>query len=483
MRSFAQPFHTICHSAIHQNSLALLGALLLSALLIAGCDGQAPAESSEAPPQNGDHQAVTDDVTGVSLSAPAAWTKYPDEFTEKGIYGFVMAESPGAAAEGTDAAAESNAEGNDEEASEARIHVQPQLRVALVGGATPDEIDDLAQAKLDEYPEGYGPNSDLELKKNDIEINGYEGVVVSGLPAALEEQYTVAFIGVEDRVYKVGVWRGLDAEAKRRFSMVKFQKPTRSVASLNVPTQTAYLKKMGLPAEGQEVAMSMERTGGERLAAPEVWNAEEVKAALEGGDAVETMAIGNCADQPYNLPWQTQWINDTRRYGQGISRVLSYRNRGRSPYHKGCWGIYKQFYALDFGLSNGSKIYSAIPGRVTHAGRSNAGGLWSCGIFVDVTTRRNGVRYANRSCHLRSLNVRKGSRISLANLPYVVIGRIGLTGVTSTPHLHTAMFKYARISRAGHVYGGTSVRPRSVRYYSNGGGRYNSFRVGYNYSY
>jgi murein DD-endopeptidase MepM/ murein hydrolase activator NlpD len=277
---------------------------------------------------------------------------------------------------------------------------------------------------------------------------------------------------VEDRVYHIGVWRGLDAKARELFDMVEFQKPTRSVESVDVPTKAAFLKEHGMPEKGQELKLNFSRTGGERLEAAKLWDAEALKAAStaskEGDNKAKTSSsAGGCVAQPYGLRFQTQWLNDTDYYGgsPGWSRLVSYRNRGRSPYHYGCnWGA-RQYYAMDFTLSYGALLYSGIPGRVTWAGASNDS-YRSLGIFVDVVTYVNGTRYVNRSAHLSRLFVTEGNYISLANLPYIEIGRVGLTGTTATPHLHTALFAYPGLDRYGRAYYGTSVRPRSMRCYA-----------------
>ena len=405
--------------------------LALALLFLSACGNDATTDTpAEATPNT---QEVTDDTVGVSLTAPKDWVVKHDEFTD-GTYGFVLAERN---------------EGDD-------FHpFHPKLRVALVEDATPEQIGELVEEKRAEYAE-------LELNQTEVEVGGAMGVAVSGLPAP-EGQYTVVYVGVEGRVYHVGVWQELGAEAQRLFDKLEFTPPVQSLKTLNLPDLETYLKARGMPEVGDEVELDYSRTDGAPLAEAS-WEGDEPDVTLEA------QVARGCALQPRGLRWQTQWIDDASYYSNrpGWSRMGTSTNGffNDPKYHLGCKSnpprTYGQFYAVDYGLQVGAKLYSAIPGRVKYAGQSNDN-YWSLGIFVDVRTTVGGNAYTNRSAHLSRLNVRKGKFISKKNLPYVVIGRAGLTGYSGYPHLHTAVFKNASVDRYGRAYNGTSVKPRKMR--------------------
>ena len=408
--------------------LGIVGVLVT--LLLSACGTQEPTAVPDKPAPSVATKAVVDKVVGVAVTVPKDWVVQHDKFTD-GTYGFILTER------------------NDNE-HDTYHPFHPVLRVALVDGATPDQIGKLVKDKLEEYPE-------LELEPTKVKVGGVSGVAVGGLPAP-EGQYSVAYVGVKGRVYNVGVWQGLGAEAQRLFDTVAFETPTRSLKSLRVPDLKTYLKTHGLPEVGQKLELDYSRTGGTFLAgAIETTDDTELSLAPTGVQA-------GCAAQPSGLPWQTQWIDDANAFGsRGWSR-MGYASGGffNEGYHVGCAGGYHQFYAVDYGLQRGAKLYAATPGRVTWVGARNDS-YWSLGIFVDVRTTVGGASYTSRSAHLSSVNVRKGQTITTANLPYVVIGRAGSTGAATGPHLHAAVFKNASLGSSGPVYGGTSVKMTKMR--------------------
>ncbi len=104
------------------------------------------------------------------------------------------------------------------------------------------------------------------------------------------------------------------------------------------------------------------------------------------------------------------------------SRVTSRfgpRNLAISPYHHG----------LDFSASIGTPIYSAFDGVVVSIGND------SCGIWAKIGHDIDGdgtYNYYTRYCHMKQRDVKQGDQVMNGQK----IGLVGMTGVTTGPHLH-----------------------------------------------
>ena len=104
-------------------------------------------------------------------------------------------------------------------------------------------------------------------------------------------------------------------------------------------------------------------------------------------------------------------------------------------------GIERFHKGLDIGAPYGSPIRAAIAGVVAYAGRS--GGY---GNFVKLT---HGDGLASGYGHMSRIAVAPGMRVAQGQ----VIGYVGLTGLTTGPHLHYELWK-----------NGTPINPRSVAF-------------------
>lgn len=95
-----------------------------------------------------------------------------------------------------------------------------------------------------------------------------------------------------------------------------------------------------------------------------------------------------------------------------------------NPGYSGCAG-HHGYLALDIGMPVGTKVYAAGPGTVSAAGSAGD----ARGIYVEIR-HRDGVR--SRYYHLSAEVVAVGQVVERGTL----IGRSGMTGRTTSPHLH-----------------------------------------------
>ncbi len=88
------------------------------------------------------------------------------------------------------------------------------------------------------------------------------------------------------------------------------------------------------------------------------------------------------------------------------------------PFHRG-------HEAIDIGSSYGHPIVAAAAGVVTQTGWANGG----CGLHVYIA---HGSNLYTGYCHMSTILVRPGQKVARGQ----IIGRIGLTGITTGPHVH-----------------------------------------------
>jgi LysM repeat protein len=88
------------------------------------------------------------------------------------------------------------------------------------------------------------------------------------------------------------------------------------------------------------------------------------------------------------------------------------------PFHRG-------HEAIDIGSSYGHPIVAAAAGVVTQTGWANGG----CGLHVYIA---HGSNLYTGYCHMSAILVRPGQKVARGQ----VIGRVGLTGITTGPHVH-----------------------------------------------
>ncbi|MGE0865589.1 MAG: peptidoglycan DD-metalloendopeptidase family protein [Vicinamibacterales bacterium] len=95
-------------------------------------------------------------------------------------------------------------------------------------------------------------------------------------------------------------------------------------------------------------------------------------------------------------------------------------------------GYARAHNGVDYGAGTGAPVVSVAPGVVTLAGWTGGGGR-----TVKV---RHSNGYETEYLHLSAITVRKGARISQGDL----VGRVGMTGLATAPHLHYGLKKNGR---------------------------------------
>jgi len=111
---------------------------------------------------------------------------------------------------------------------------------------------------------------------------------------------------------------------------------------------------------------------------------------------------------------------------QGLRRLSSYFGYRTDPYYK----VPKFHEGVDFSAPPGTEIYATGDGVVITSERSKGG--YGNQIIID-----HGFGYKTMYAHLQSFKVRAGERVKRGQ----VIGTIGSTGKSTSPHLHYEVWK------------------------------------------
>lgn len=106
----------------------------------------------------------------------------------------------------------------------------------------------------------------------------------------------------------------------------------------------------------------------------------------------------------------------------------------------------------DYGAATGTKVLATARGRVVHAGWK---GTLGKAVIID---HPNG--YRTRYGHLSKVLVKKGQKVKQKD----VIGRVGVTGRTTGPHLHYELIKNSRHINPENVNKGTKGKPLKKKY-------------------
>lgn len=109
-----------------------------------------------------------------------------------------------------------------------------------------------------------------------------------------------------------------------------------------------------------------------------------------------------------------------------LRRLSSYFGYRTDPYYK----VMKFHYGVDFSAPTGTEIYTTGDGVVITADRSTTG--YGNQLIID-----HGFGYKTMYAHLQSFKVRVGDRVTRGQ----VIGTIGSTGKSTSPHLHYEVWK------------------------------------------
>lgn len=111
-----------------------------------------------------------------------------------------------------------------------------------------------------------------------------------------------------------------------------------------------------------------------------------------------------------------------------LRRIGSYFGYRTDPFYK----VTKFHEGIDFTASVGTEIYATGDGTVVNVGRK--GGYGNC-ILIN-----HGFGYQTLYAHLSKMNVKPGQKVKRGQ----VIGRVGNTGKSTSPHLHYEVIKGKR---------------------------------------
>lgn len=87
---------------------------------------------------------------------------------------------------------------------------------------------------------------------------------------------------------------------------------------------------------------------------------------------------------------------------------------------------------IDMACSTGTRIYAALPGKVTTAGWSD--------VFGNYVIVQHHSGYRSLYGHMSKIDVKKGAYVDTNT----VVGRVGSTGMSTGPHLHFTVYKNGR---------------------------------------
>jgi murein DD-endopeptidase MepM/ murein hydrolase activator NlpD len=112
-----------------------------------------------------------------------------------------------------------------------------------------------------------------------------------------------------------------------------------------------------------------------------------------------------------------------------LKRLSSYYGYRIDPFYK----VRKFHEGVDFSAPTGTEIYATGNGRIVDCGRSRGG-------YGNVIIIDHGFGYKTKYAHLHSIKVRKGQKVSRGQ----IIGTVGNTGKSTSPHLHYEVWKNNR---------------------------------------
>lgn len=421
--------------------------VLAVASVMAAAGTGAQAQEPTAPTEKTGGEAV-----GATVAHPAGWSVEREPYTYEDTFGYTLWYPD------TDAAHDHGG--------------RPALRVALAYELNPEDIEAEVDGVLADYP-------DLPIERETVDVaREHEGVAVGTIPGSTP--YTAVYVPVGGRVYEIDVYardtadEGIDAEDRRLLAGVRFEPPSKPVGSLDLPAANSPEVLYPSGSEAREIDGSRDRKapeggsyptgdepastsaratakgGGEQRIAEGCWRADPgffvqtqhgFKANSSGGDGIPT-------------GW-TQ-IGLPNFWGQYTHGNLGY-GRCTEP----DWANDK--YAVDYPLDRGDFVFSPFKcGTVTFAGRNRTHADY--GIFVSI--RACNGKYVNLSAHLSSVSngLERGDRVT----EKTVIGYAGDTGggniAVGRVHLHTAFYRYPKMTSDGGPYGGAGLQVDRNRY-------------------
>jgi Peptidase family M23 len=381
------------------------------------------------------------EVVGASIAHPANWTVERERYTFDGTYGFTLwRPEPGS----------SHDHGGT-----------PAVRVALAYDLSPDQVDEKVSEMIAAYP-------DLDVGHQTVDVaREYEGVAVGPIPGSTPAMRV--YVPVNDRVYQINVYseapgeEGLGADDKELLRALRFEEPSRSVASLGLPRANA--PEALYPASGEEPdPLGRGWTSSTEAADEESSSTAEYSASGTGERRLAEgcwraypgfwvqVQHGRTANSSRkdNIPTGWTRIGVPNFWGQYTHGDLGY-GRCNEPYYT------NDKFAVDYLMDPGDRVYSPFQcGHVTFAGRNETHKDY--GIFV--TIRACNDKYVSLTGHFRALpsGLSKGDNVNKDK----VIGYAGKTGGGRIPvgpvHFHQAFYRYPKENPDGSPYGGQGLQ-------------------------
>ena len=377
---------------------------------------------AEAQETAGETQRTGGEAVGAEIVHPAAWNVEREPYTYEDTYGYTLWYPD------TDAAHDHGG--------------RPALRVALAYDLDPGDIEAEVEGVMADHPE-------LSLRRERVGVaREHEGVAVGTIPGSTP--YTAVYVPVNGRVYKINVYAddpagpGLDAGSRELLADVRFEPPTRSVGSLDLPDANSPEALAATTSPGvveDEEAEHRAATDGEEAART---------SALRGGGEQEIAEGCYLADPRFWVQTQHgKYANRNRWNGRrpGWTRIGLYNYWGEYTHGDLGYGrcdhdVYtNDKFAIDYFLERGDAVFSPFrSGTVRFAGRAQSHKNY--GIFVAIEEEHGGERYVSMSAHLNGVRgwVRPGATVNEDK----IIGFAGNTGDPSIPvgdpHLHQAFY-------------------------------------------
>ena len=358
----------------------------------------------------------------------------------------------------------------------------PEARVALAYDLKPNEIEARVREKLSSYP-------DVSMKRETVRVGekNLEGVALGPIPGSTPS--TEVYVADRGRVYQINVYfEGpdhvglLDPEDEELLSSLRFERPSRSVASLGLKdgkkSESHYGKGNSEPSKKEREARTKaakEAPEGSASSGPTFMSMSYSSASAAAVPVYGEYQIAEgCWRATSTFYFQTQ-------HGYGANRsaydgiTTGFTKVGRPNY----WGEYthgslgygrcastyyvNDMYAVDYPLNRGDYVFSPFSGgTVTFAGRNYSHANY--GIFVVIKSPDG--KYVSISGHLDSLayGIRPGATVNADT----VIGYAGNTGDPSIPvgevHLHQGFYRYPGFKPDGSPYGGRGLQAVYHRY-------------------
>ena len=420
----------------HHNILGFVLLMLAAVMGVVGPGSGAEARQAEGASRT---EKTGGEAVGASIVHPGEWAVEREPYTFDKTYGYTLWYP---------------------DTGEAHDHGgKPALRVALAYDLKPGSISGKVRAVAADY-------ENLPLKRQTVDVaRKHRGVAVGIIPGSTPS--TEVYVPVNGRVYRINVYaEEFGQEEKELLQDVRFEPPSRSVSSLDLP-----------PANSPEALYSDESTE----AAERQHTAAYGDTSVKTGSSSTTRAFGSetriaegCWRAPQGFFVQTQHgpkansraddkiptgfslIGVPNFWGQYSHGNLGY-GRCTEPYNT------NDKFAVDFPLNSNDYVWSPFDrGTVTFAGRNTTHKDY--GVFVTIKAANK--KYVSLTGHFARLatGIKRGKVVDRDD----VIGLAGNTGGGTIPvgrvHIHQAFYRYPKYNPDGAPYGGAGLQITRYRY-------------------